>query len=173
MVSNTCTDKLCTAATVYFLWARWFVHACHYKGFTCSNYKGSGECEQSLVITIPLQNIDWSAFSKACFWGLSDIDKCLGIHGMSSIGLYRQPPCWKSPPDSLIIYKLWIYLNFVTFGVWWGLNLGHFTLKIAEVYCNPPHCCYHYISICDIDKNHLYKMVQAMHYGVSSLIAIK
>ena len=31
MVGNTCTDKLCTAATVHFLWAKWFVHACHYK----------------------------------------------------------------------------------------------------------------------------------------------
>ena len=43
MVGNTCTDKLCTAATVHFLWAKWFVHTCHYKGFTCSSYKGSGE----------------------------------------------------------------------------------------------------------------------------------
>ena len=49
MVGNTCTDKLPAAATVHFLWAKWFVHACHYKDFTCSNYKGSGEHEQSIV----------------------------------------------------------------------------------------------------------------------------
>ena len=48
MMGNTCTDKLCTAATVHFLWAKWFVHACHYKGFACSNYKGSDEHEQSI-----------------------------------------------------------------------------------------------------------------------------
>ena len=43
MVDNICTNKLHTVATVHFLWAMWFVHACHYKGYTCSNYKGSGE----------------------------------------------------------------------------------------------------------------------------------
>ena len=52
MVGNTYTDKLWTAATVCFLWANWFVDACHYKGFSCSNYKGSGECEQSIVYEI-------------------------------------------------------------------------------------------------------------------------
>ena len=36
---NVCADKLPAATTVYFLWAKWFVHACHYKGFPCSNYK--------------------------------------------------------------------------------------------------------------------------------------
>ena len=36
---NICTDKLPSAATVHFLWAKWFVHTCHYKGFPCSNYK--------------------------------------------------------------------------------------------------------------------------------------
>ena len=46
-------DKLCTAATVYFLWAKWFVHACHY--FICSNYKGSGEHEQGLVHGFDIQ----------------------------------------------------------------------------------------------------------------------
>ena len=40
MMGNTCTDKLrmhscyCT-----FPRAKWFLHAWHYKGFTCSNYK--------------------------------------------------------------------------------------------------------------------------------------
>ena len=40
MMGNTCTDKLhmhncyCT-----FPRTKWFVHAWHYKGFTCSNYK--------------------------------------------------------------------------------------------------------------------------------------
>ena len=38
MEYNICTDKLPSAATVHFLWAKWFVHACHYKGFSCSNY---------------------------------------------------------------------------------------------------------------------------------------
>ena len=33
MEYNICTDKLPSAATVHFLWAKWFVHACHYKGF--------------------------------------------------------------------------------------------------------------------------------------------
>ena len=55
MVGNTCTDELRTAATVHFLWAKWFVHACHCKVFTCSNYKGSGECEQS-IDTVLLHN---------------------------------------------------------------------------------------------------------------------
>ena len=38
LMGNTCTDKLCTATTVHFLWAKWFVYACHYKVFICSNY---------------------------------------------------------------------------------------------------------------------------------------
>ena len=40
MEYKICTDKLPATATVHFLWAKWFVHACHYKGLTCK-----GECE--------------------------------------------------------------------------------------------------------------------------------
>ena len=39
MEHNIFTDKLPAAATVHLLWVKWFVHACHYKGFLCSNYK--------------------------------------------------------------------------------------------------------------------------------------
>ena len=39
MEYNICTDKLPSAATVHFLWAKRFVHACHYKGLSCSKYK--------------------------------------------------------------------------------------------------------------------------------------
>ena len=49
MEYNICTDKLPSAATVHFLWAKWFVHACHYKGFSCSNYKAS-ECKHTIHI---------------------------------------------------------------------------------------------------------------------------
>ena len=38
-------------------------------------------------------------FSEICFWGLSDVHECSGVHWVPLIGLYRQPPCWKSPPD--------------------------------------------------------------------------
>ena len=38
MEYNICTGKLCPAATVYFLLAKSFAHACHYnEGFSCSN----------------------------------------------------------------------------------------------------------------------------------------
>ena len=50
MVGNACIDKLFTAATVHFLWAKWFVHAWNYKGFTCSNYKGTGEPDQTTIL---------------------------------------------------------------------------------------------------------------------------
>ena len=30
---NACTDKSEATVTVHFLWAEWFVHACHFKEF--------------------------------------------------------------------------------------------------------------------------------------------
>ena len=46
-LSNTCTDKLFTAATVLY----------NYKGFTYSNYKGSGEHEQTTApVTLAVAN---------------------------------------------------------------------------------------------------------------------
>ena len=50
MVNNACTDKLFTATTVHFLWAKWFVHAWNYKGFTYRNYKRSGEPDQTSIL---------------------------------------------------------------------------------------------------------------------------
>ena len=34
-----------------------------------------------------------------CSWGLSYVHKHLGIYWMLPVGLYKQPPCWKSPTD--------------------------------------------------------------------------
>ena len=44
-----------------------------------------------------------SALAEACFWGLSDVHECSGVHWMSLVGFYRQQPCWKSPYDWLMI----------------------------------------------------------------------
>ena len=57
-------------------------------------------------------HVDGSAFAEICFWGLSDIHKCSGVHWMPLVGLYRQPPCWKTPHNCLCIgygfsYVLW------------------------------------------------------------------
>ena len=42
-----------------------------------------------------------------CFFrGLSDIHECSGTHWMPLVGLYRQPPCWKSPPDSFMMWAI-------------------------------------------------------------------
>ena len=45
-----CTDKLQAAATVHFLWAKWFVHTCHYKDCTGSNYKAQVNLPPSVKV---------------------------------------------------------------------------------------------------------------------------
>ena len=57
----------------------------------------------TIMASTPLPNVDRSAFAEACIWGLSDVHKCSGVHWMPLVGLYRQPPCWKSPYDWLMI----------------------------------------------------------------------
>ena len=122
----------------------------------------------------------------ACFfWGLFlrpvIRPRVLGCPLILLVGLYRQSPCWKSSPDSFMI-RPWIFLCFVTFWVQWGLILGHFTLKIAELHCNPPlrgyahHLTLHpYISAYGVDKKQSkwWEIQLALHCGVGSLIAIK
>ena len=98
-----------------------------------------------LITTTLLPKVYWCTFSEACFWGLLDIQEYLGVYWMPLVGLYRQPghlvenhhPRWWCRP--------WIYLYFATSDFKdnaWGLSLSHFTLKIAELHCNPPLCGY-------------------------------
>ena len=56
----------------------------------------------------------------------------------------------------------------------WSLNLGHFTLKIAELCCTLPLCSYLLPCTCGIDKNYpkLQEIQLAVHYGDGRLIAI-
>ena len=49
----------------------------------------------SVIISTLLPNVDGSAFAEACFWGLSDIHECSGVHWLPQVGFYRQPLCWK------------------------------------------------------------------------------
>ena len=49
MEYKICTDKLCAVAAAHFVIAKWSVHVCHYKGFTCSKYKHSGEHKHNNV----------------------------------------------------------------------------------------------------------------------------
>ena len=56
------------------------------------------------------------AFSEACFWGLSDVHECLGVHWMPLVCLYRQLLCWNHH-RTCSWCKLWIYLYLVTFWV--------------------------------------------------------
>ena len=52
MMGNTCTYKLCKAATVYFPWASNLLMLVTTKA--CSNYKGLGECEQTISTKVSL-----------------------------------------------------------------------------------------------------------------------
>ena len=52
MEYKICTDKLCAVAAAHFLIAKWSVHVCHYKGFTCSKHKHSGEHKHNIVATV-------------------------------------------------------------------------------------------------------------------------
>ena len=54
MVGNLCTYKLQAAATVHFLWAKWFVHACNYKVFSCCNYKAKINANYKLATSTEL-----------------------------------------------------------------------------------------------------------------------
>ena len=48
--------------------------------------------DNQLVITTRLPNVNWSAFSKACFWGLSGIHKCSSAQWIPLVALYWHPP---------------------------------------------------------------------------------
>ena len=45
-------------------------------------------------------------FYNPCFWCILDFHRSSSIHQMSLTGLYRQPYCWKSLQNTLIIYAL-------------------------------------------------------------------
>ena len=59
MMDNICIDKLCTTTAVHFLWAKWFIHVCHYKGYL-QQLPSQGECKQTIdsyICTIKLIHI--------------------------------------------------------------------------------------------------------------------
>ena len=124
-----------------------------------------------------------SAFAEACFWGLSDIHECLGVHWMPLVILYRQPPCWKSPHNWLMIYvgHGFSYVHVVTVWVQWVLLVGHFTLKIKLHCClplcgsPPPPTLHSCISACGVDKNYLKWLENqlAIHCREDSLIDLE
>ena len=89
---------------------------------------------------------------------------------------YRQPPCWKSPHDWLVYDIGHIFCDSL---VQWGLFMGHFTLKIAELSCSLPPCGspspptrHPYITAWGVDKYYLkwWEVQLAMHCGEGSLI---
>ena len=90
-----------------------------------------------LITATPLPKVDWSTFFEACFWGLSDVHECSGVHWChwsACIGSHldennHMTYSWCRP---------WIYLYFVTFWVQWGLILDYFTSKIVKLHCSPP-----------------------------------
>ena len=55
-----------------------------------------GPIDSSINKLILCQKFTGFAFAEACFWGLSDVHECLGIHWLRPFGLHKQLPCWKS-----------------------------------------------------------------------------
>ena len=62
----------------------------------------------------------------------------------------------------------------LTFWVQWGLNLGHFTLKTAELCCTHHFMVLHYpyISVCGVYKNYLkwWEIQLAVQCGVGKMV---
>ena len=50
--------------------------------------------------TVKVNVCHMSAIAEACYWGLSDVHECSGVHWMPLVGLYGQRLCWKSPPNN-------------------------------------------------------------------------
>ena len=90
-----------------------------------------------LILSTLLLKFDGSAFAEDYFWVLSDVHKCLGIHWMPTVGLYSQPPCWKSPPNWSMVQAsaLAIFCDNLSTK---SLLVGNFTLNITKLCCNPP-----------------------------------
>ena len=103
---------------------------------------------------------------RVCFcWGLFLRSvKHLWVFRWPLVGLYRQPPCWKSPPAWLVNDMDHGFSDSLSA---MGLFVGHFTLKIAELSCNlplcgsPPPLTFHpYISACGGGKLSLLCIVE-------------
>ena len=48
------------------------------------HHQSIGLSISKLIITTPLLKVDWFTFSEACFWGLSDVHECSGVHWMAT-----------------------------------------------------------------------------------------
>ena len=125
-----------------------------------------------LMITTPLPKVDWSAYSEVCFWGQLDAHECSGVHWMPLVSLYRQPPCLKSPPDSLMMLTMDLSISCDILSAMWHYS-GPFhpwALLYPTTSWLPPYTSSSVVLI----KNLKWQEIQLIvHCGVGGLIAIK
>ena len=85
---------------------------------------------KKLIASTPLPKVSKCAFAEACFWGLSD------VHCLLLVGFYRQPCCWKSPHDWLILaMDLAMFCDILSA---MGPPRGPFSLENSLLSCNSP-----------------------------------
>jgi len=79
--------------------------------FTTTRFLHQWTNNPCVYISLPM--VPQSAFSGACFSGLSDMFKCLGDLQMAVVWLDKHPPNLNLPhnwPESLAIYRIGYYL---------------------------------------------------------------
>ena len=117
-MSNTCTDKLCATATVHFLRAKWFVHAYHYKGFICSNYKASGEHKQTIAKVVcynVVLHLLYTLWLSTCIIQVPHVITWLAIYITLSLSIKVQTIIHDTQKTFSFVVAAVIIIKFITF----------------------------------------------------------
>ena len=100
---------VCTYVCMYVLHIHMWL-LCQNPPHTHTMANNSFHCQlivtsNKLFTTTPLPRV-LICFFDACFWGLSNVHECLGLHWIPLIGLYRQPLRRISQSDLLMIQAM-------------------------------------------------------------------